>query len=386
MKATIGYYAAFIALGLATAIVGPTLPGIAERTHTTLGQASLLFPATSLGYLAGVLFSGWALDRLAGHRLMVASLLTMILSLVILPFLPWLAVVAFAMALLGGASAVVDVGANTLIVWVHGRSVGPFMNGLHFFFGVGAAAMPVLFAFVTQQSGNFSLGFWVLALLVLPGLLWLAFQPSPPHPAAVKSGETAPLQGRLILLVAACLFLYVGMEIGYGGWIFSYAQAKGLADAATASALTSAFWGALTVGRLLSVPLAMRFSARSLLLADFVVILAGVSIILLIPGSTASLWIGTLALGLGMASIFPTTITLAERRMPITGQVTSLIFVGSSTGGMVLPWLMGQLFEPLGPDAAMLAILIDSLAALALYLVLIVGAGRHAARVTGVAG
>jgi len=70
-----------------------------------------------------------------------------------------------------------------------------------------------------------------------------------------------------------------------------------------------------------------------------------------------AIWGGTLGLGLSMASVFPVTITLAERRMTITGRVTSWFFVGASLGGMSLPWLIGQLFEPVGPRATMFVIL-----------------------------
>ena len=46
---TVGYYAAFIALGLVTASLGPTLPGLAENTRSQLGEISFLFTTRSLG-------------------------------------------------------------------------------------------------------------------------------------------------------------------------------------------------------------------------------------------------------------------------------------------------------------------------------------------------
>ena len=52
---TIGYYAAFVALGLASASLGPTLPGLALHTQSRLAQISSLFAARSLGYLVGSL-------------------------------------------------------------------------------------------------------------------------------------------------------------------------------------------------------------------------------------------------------------------------------------------------------------------------------------------
>jgi len=68
-----------------------------------------------------------------------------------------------------------------------------------------------------------------------------------------------------------------------------------------------------------------------------------------------------------MASIFPTTLTLAERRMTITGRVTGWFIVGASAGSMSLPWLVGQLFERTGPRAAMFVVFI-ALAAAALVI------------------
>jgi len=58
-----------------------------------------------------------------------------------------------------------------------------------------------------------------------------------------------------------------------------------------------------------------------------------------------------------MASVFPVTVTQAERRMVVTGQVTSKFFIGVGLGSMLMPWLIGQLIEPIGPLAAMYVIL-----------------------------
>jgi len=41
-----------------------------------------------------------------------------------------------------------------------------------------------------------------------------------------------------------------------------------LADETGAAYLNSAFWGALTIGRLLSIPLAVRFSPKAMLRFD----------------------------------------------------------------------------------------------------------------------
>jgi FHS family Na+ dependent glucose MFS transporter 1 len=130
-----------------------------------------------------------------------------------------------------------------------------------------------------------------------------------------------------------------------------------LSSETAAAYLTSAFWGSLTAGRLLAIPIAARLRPRSILLIDLAGCLISMGIILSWPHSLVAVWAGTMGTGLAMASIFPTTLSLAESRMHITGQITSWFFVGASLGGMTVPWIIGQLFEPVGPYATMMTIM-----------------------------
>jgi FHS family Na+ dependent glucose MFS transporter 1 len=170
------------------------------------------------------------------------------------------------------------------------------------------------------------------------------------------------------------LFLYVGAEVGFGGWIYTYGVALDLGSEATAAYLTSSFWGALTLGRLLTVPVATQLKPRTILLGDLVGCLFSVGIILWWSDSLTAVWLGAAGLGFSMASIFPTTLSLAENRMPITGQVNGWFFVGASTGGMVLPWLIGQLFESIGPHITMIAIMTNLLLAVGVYIAMVLHA------------
>jgi fucose permease len=79
-----------------------------------------------------------------------------------------------------------------------------------------------------------------------------------------------------------------------------------------------------------------------------------------------------------MASIFPTTLSLAERRMMITGRVTGWFFVGVGAGAMTIPWMVGQLFEGIGPQVLLIALALDFLFAFGLYIWLISISNRTA--------
>jgi FHS family Na+ dependent glucose MFS transporter 1 len=368
---TAAYYLAFVALGLTSASLGPTLPDLAENTRTHLREISFLFTARSLGYLIGSFLGGRLYDRKPGHPLMALMLIGMALALAFIPTISILWVLTGILLFLGMVEGALDVGGNTLLVWVHRHLVGPYMNGLHFFFGVGAFLSPLIIAQAVLVSGNITWAYWMLALLVAPVALWLLRLPSPTAQTVSKDGPIGQVNHRLVALIVLFFFLYVGAEVAFGGWIYTYAVELEITTEATAAYLTSAFWGALTIGRLLAIPIAARVRPRYILLGDLVGCLVSIGLILIWPGSLAAVWLGTLGVGLSMASIFPTTISLAERRMTVTGQVTGWFFVGASAGGMLLPWLIGQMFESIGPQVVMTALWVDLALALGVLFVLL---------------
>jgi FHS family Na+ dependent glucose MFS transporter 1 len=375
---TIGYFGAFIILGITISILGPSLPTLAENTGSTIGQISVLFTASSGGYFLGSVLGGRLYDRFAGHIILAILLALMTIGLAVIPFIPLLWVLTATLFLLGVFEGALDVGGNTLLIWVHRREVGPYMNALHFFFGVGAFIAPIILAQTALLSGDIKLGYIFMALMILPVLVWVFRQPSPVAPKddlEHVDGQALNSRSRVILIAftAAILFFYVGAEIGFGGWVYTYALELNLANETTAAYLNSAFWGSFTIGRLLSIPLATRFRPRMLMIVNFMGCFLSAIVIILLPGSVIALWSGSILMGLSMASIFPVTITLAERRMTITGQTTGWFFVGVGLGSMLTPLLIGQLFGPVGPLATMYVIL----AALVLDFLVFLGMLRY---------
>jgi FHS family Na+ dependent glucose MFS transporter 1 len=171
-----------------------------------------------------------------------------------------------------------------------------------------------------------------------------------------------------VFLIAVFFFLHVGAEIAYGSWVFSYAVTLGLADETGAAYLNSAYWGALTTGRMVGILLSMKLKPRWMLLFDIGGGMLAMGLVLLRVGSPVFLWGGSMLLGFSLASLFATSINFAEANMHISGSVTSWFLVGGGVGGMFFPWLVGQLFESVGP--VVLPIMILGVLLLALSLVL----------------
>ncbi len=373
---TLGYYAAFVALGLIGSLLGPSLTGLAKNTGVQLDQISILFTARSLGYLLGSLLAGRVYDRRPGNKLMAGFLGLVFLMVLLSPLIPLLWLLVVVMLVMGLGEGGLDVGGNTLLMWLHREKVGPFMNGLHFAFGVGSFLTPIIISQMALLSGNIIWGYWVVALLLLPMVIWLLRIPSPTYIAASAENTTKTTNTLLIVLMVLFFALYVGSEVSFGGWVYNYSLAMKLMNATTAALVTSWFWGSLTLGRLLSIPIASKFKLSSVLFVDVIGVLVSVGLIMLWPNSEAIIWVGTFGTGFAMASIFPTMLSLAESRLHITGRVTSWFFVGASSGGMVLPWLIGQLFEPVGPWVAMTSIFIAMALALVTFTSLVAYSNR----------
>jgi len=368
LKCTAVYYVSFIALGLSSAAVGPTLPALAEQTGVQLKDVSSLFITMSVGYLLGTQISGRLYDRMSGHRVMAAGLLIMAVFLALVPLANRLWLLTLLLFFVGAGQSFIDVGANALIVWLHGQNVSMFMNGLHLFFGVGTFLTPLIVAASLQLSGGIAWSYIALAVLALPAIAGLLRLDSPHAPKAVL--EKKPLgQQEIPLLLAIMLFFFlaVGYEGGFGGWIYTYALKTGLAGEISAAYLTSTFWGAFTLGRLLGFPAAGRFKSRTILAADLGGSLASLAVILAFPGSPVALWIGTAGLGLSVASIFPGMLTFASSRMALSGRTTSLIFAAVSLSGIFFPWYIGQSIDTAGPRSIMLIFLVTAGAALAVF-------------------
>ena len=363
---TAAYFVTLAVLGMLASALGPVLPGLAARTHTQLSEASVLLSAFALGQLIGYLLGGHVIDRVAAHPVMGVAVVCAAGALFLLPMVPLLWVVAVVALVLGASSGLLDISCNTLLMWVHGHNVGPFMNAMHFCFGVGAFLAPMIIAAMSERSGGITWSLWALALLTLPAALALLVQTSPERRNTEHHADRAAakrIDYRAVTLIAVFFFAFVGAELGFGWWVYTYVLELGLGTMVMATYITSLYWGAISLGRLAAVFLSMRFTPRTILWGTLPGSLVSMALILALPESQTAIWVGTFGAGFTIGPLFPVILAFAERNMPITGRVTSLFFIGTSLGGMIIPWLIGQVFESVGPLVTMFAVMAAMIAA-----------------------
>jgi FHS family Na+ dependent glucose MFS transporter 1 len=359
---TLGYYWLIFCMGLNTAVSGPTLPALAMQTQARLGDMGQLFLIGAMGGTLGTLLGGRLYDRWRGHVVLGIAQIVSGMLVVCIPFIPTLGWLLAVVVIKGVMDGLVNNGTNTLLVWTHREKVSPYMNGLHFCFGLGAFLAPLLVAQVVDIPGAYR---WVYvglgAFAVVAGLrmVTMAGSPQAAPPVEREPGATLPRPIPYSVVVAAALFLffYVGAEIAFGGWVYTYAVELNLAPAVQAAYLTSAFWLTFTIGRLVSVPLAARFAPRWMITAALLGCVFSMGLVFVFADSATALWVAALTVGFCMAPVYPSGFTLAVQGFKLPARASSIILLGDSCGGMVLPWLVGQVLEVTGPRAMVYLVL-----------------------------
>jgi len=278
--------------------------------------------------------------------------------------------------LLGLAEVSANAGTNTLLLWAHGKDSPPWISALHFCFGLGNTLVPLVLVVVLALTDHVAWAFWAVALYALL-LLWpLAQLESPRLPASSDDTAPMPLPDNWRLGLFLFMFgLYVGTEITFAGWVTAYATLRGM-PGEDAAVLATLFWLALSVGRLLAIPLLRRFSPWWVLRGCLTL---GLASSLALQWDAMPLVVVSLLFGLAASAIFPTLFGLSNQLMAMNGRTTGMIFLAAGSGAMAVPTLTGLLLEQAGTRSFPL-LLMALMGLLALSLFTLRARVRHTGR------
>lgn len=355
---TLGSLLLFVAMGVFLALYGPAIPVLRETFRVGAGSSALVLSTHFAGAIAGI--AGWTL---LGQRLPTRAWTSVAAALLVAGALGF--AIAPAWPVVVAAAAVVGVGFGVLVVVLNllfatgfGDRSAAMLNLLNACFGTGAVLGPLAFA----ATGGYRLPFLGGAMLAAAGVPLMLGVPQPPaEPALSRSALLAPgLLGFVLLYV-----LYVGIESGVGGWVATSLIAQG-ADETAAANWTAAFWAAMTVGRGLAIPLALRIAPPRLVTGALLLAAAGLA---LAHSPTLAPFAYTVT-GLALAPVFPTGLAWLTMAVPSVRTSTALVIVGAELGGVAIPALIGRLIDASSPAVVPTALLVVALACLCTALLL----------------
>uniref|UniRef100_A0A8C3T207 Major facilitator superfamily domain-containing protein 4A n=1 Tax=Chelydra serpentina TaxID=8475 RepID=A0A8C3T207_CHESE len=142
---------------------------------------------------------------------------------------------------------------------------------------------------------------------------------------------------------ALVLFMSDGIIGEYSGFVYSYAVEEPLSVVhKVAGYLPSLFWGFITLGRLISIPVSYRMKPATMVSINVVGVLVTFLLLLIFSYSVVFLFVGTACLGLFLSSTFPSMLAYTEDILQYKGCATTVLVTGAAIGEMVLQLLVGS--------------------------------------------
>lgn len=332
----------FLLTGIVMTFLGPMLPMLAARWGLSDSQSGSLIFAQFFSSMFGMLASGILVQRLGYRLTLILGLLLMSAGTALLASGPWLLGIV-AVCIMGIGYGTTTPAANLRTAeHDHARSASA-LNILNSVWGIGAMSSPFLVALAQRahRPSFFFYGLSVALLLLLCALALSRFVPDSRAHISAEGQTNSFWMIPIFPLICVLFFIYVGTETSFGGWVATYARRIETGPHTFATLTPSFYWGALLVGRALA-PFALRFHTEtSVAKAGLTIALLG-GLSLVAAHGTTLIIAGSLLAGLGLASIFPISVSLLRRWFGDSARRASgAVFASGNLGGATLPWVVG---------------------------------------------
>lgn len=375
---TVLAFVAFVSLGLPDAVLGVAWKAMREGFGQPLERLGWIMLAGTSAYLTSSFLAGQLMRWMGVGRLLAVScgLVTVSLGgMAVAPGWGWLMPLAFVGGLGAGA---IDSGLNAFAATHFSARV---MNWLHACWGIGATTGPVLMTAALTLSGQWRVGYAVLAgivgvltvLFVLTERRWSDHAGSASTSTVPRVSMWAAMRVPRVWLQVGVFFVYCGIESSAGLLLFTLlTESRGMSLGA-AGMTVAGYWAALTVGRVVFGQVAAAVGTRRVLLVGTVGAVLAAGLIWWQPAGWIGPWVGmvgAVGLGFGLAPIFPTYMSITPARV---GEAVSAHAVGfqvaaASLGIMVFPWCVTLLVRQWGLEMVGVYLLLATTALLGLHL------------------
>ncbi|XP_038194938.1 sodium-dependent glucose transporter 1A-like [Arvicola amphibius] len=373
---------------MSVAILGPTFQDLAANVNRNISGLSLIFVGRASGFLCGTMIGGVLFDHMNQFFLLGVSMVATTVGLYLIPFCKTAVLLTVTMSLFGASVGVVDTGANVLILALWGDKGAPHMQALHFSFALGAVLAPLLAKlawsasestqnhtesdfdplmlnqsseatsdslFAVPENMNLlwayaSTGTYILVVSVfLFGLFCIKHSRQKKNIDSAQGARRAKYHRTLLCLLFVFFFFYVGAEITFGSYLFSFATTHVGMKESEAAGLNSVFWGTFAACRGLAIFFATFLQPGTMLVLSNIGSLVSSFFLVLFDKSPLCLWIATAVYGASMATTFPSGISWIEQYTTLTGKSAAFFVIGASLGDMAIPAVIGIL-QGLYPD------------------------------------
>jgi len=347
-----GSLGAFVLIGAIDSVYGPLLRPLSHRFGVSLAFAGTVISVNFTGALLGVLCALAAFRRAPTRPIATfaqAAVAAGCLTIALSRNWPLLAVGVFITGFGFGAT---DFSLNHLMTRTRAHGRAARLTILNAAFGAGAVLGPVCANVLGGRT--LVLGFAVASVFACAmsvSLTGISTTPpaADPHPDRPDRGDAGQARARRhpgMAVAALGYLLYVGCEAGTAGWIPAHLESFRYSPQ-FATGVTSGFWGAMAVGRILAAPASRTVAAHRMVLAACALL----AITLALAAIPAIAPVCYVAAGLAAAPIFPIGLDWLAAAYPRDGPATSWALIASFAGGIAGPAAVAAVVAVIGLPA-----------------------------------
>jgi len=356
---TAGCFLAFFIFGFTDNLKGPTLPAMLAELNISYGTGGNIFFGEYLGFIIATLITGLLADRFGLKIVILFAGICLLVGVGGYSSFQLPIFLAISLFIIGLGLGAFELGPNAIIVSLHPKRKGLYLNLMSVLHGLGSMLAPLFAGWLFISNTSWRIVYrWDLPLIAFFVLLaiFLRFP---------KAEEKVELDFRHIPQIAftgqlpwfyVVISLYVAAEISVGSWLVTFLQQLRAASVVSSTQFLSLFFATLMVGRLLGGFFVQRIGyLRSIFFASmcsmfciFIGLFGPVQLSFFLPMT-----------GLFFSIIFPTiTAAVSDLHHENINTVLGVLFTFSGLGGLIGPWLVGWGSDLFGLQAGFVIILI----------------------------
>jgi fucose permease len=346
-------YISFISLGLPDALLGSAWPSMFQTLNVPVSYAGIIAMIISGGTIVSTLFSGKSI-----HKFGTGKLTTLSVGMTAVALFGFSISTSFWHLCLWGipyglGAGSVDAALNNFVA-LHYKA--RHMNWLHCFWGVGATIGPYIMGILLTKGFKWNSGYFTISLIqiVLTSVLFFTL----PLWKEKKTGnktkeekyknyslkEVITLPGTMSIMIA--FFSYCALEATTGLWAASYLVLNRGIAAEIAAKWAASFYFGITIGRFISGFITFKMNNKNMIRLGQGIIILGL-LLLILPFSNYTAFIGLILIGLGCAPIYPSLIhsTPTNFGKDVSHSIIGVQMASAYLGITLMPPLFGFLQE-----------------------------------------
>jgi fucose permease len=357
-------YFGFIVFGMGDSSIGVLVPNLELYYNLSYLQVSTAFLAPFVGYLVAALISDKVhhlVGRWGASIIAPTCQLTCYIIAICAPPFP-LFVIGYAIC--GFGNGTIEASWNS---WMGSLdAANEVMGFLHGFYGLGGILCPSIFTAIINSGRRWNICYSVMigmtstALMISTAAFWgdtaavykKTLKQHADSTGEVNSSLRQVVRNKVVWLMAFSLFLYVGAEVSFGGWITTFMIVVRHGNRHKMGFVTTGFWTGLTVGRMSLGFVAGRFRREEIQAAIYMALAIGCILvfwwvpILYVSAVFAALF------GFVIGPLFPTVVVVAVKKLPKRLHVSGVGFASAvgGAGAAVLPFINGVIADEYGPQ------------------------------------